>query len=759
MLGEVPSVAMSSDLKRLRGASRSRFVLLVATALIVAACSSSDDDSSAETDPGADVDVDAPADPTTTPAPAGTTEVPDDPATPAGSADVPNDPPAADVPPIVDQLRRAGSDVALFSGAGALTTFVAPNLATDHDDPGSAVFAYLEQFGETYGVAEPASRFEIIRTEDTSLGTVVRLVQTLDGLPVFAGEVAVTVSPEGEIVSVAGVVAPDAIVAEPTLTGVEAVAAATEAAGGVAAAEPELVVYSPAVVAAAIDPPLPAWTVRVLVDDGGATLEDVVVISAVDGAVLLRAGIDATEQNWDLSDAENAVNDDGDGTVADATPIYEMRDGTRTELASPDTDAVLAADNLSASWNYFMDTHGRDGHDGEGGSCDVFVHVGVDWRNASATGNCVIRFGDAEPYAQSLDVMVHEFTHAVAAQTAGLLYADQSGAISEHYADFFAVMVDRSDWVIDIVDRDLSAPAVDRFSEFVSTSGDYGGVHTNSGIGNHAGYLVAADGTNTHADTGVAVEGIGRAKAESLWYATLQSLSPLVGYPAWACATVSTARGMDDLDDDDVQSVVDAMKAVELIEQADGAEPVCLYSITGSPTTPTPSTTEPGAPELDCQLADLWRLQDQQFLDEIARVTGEAGVQLEYYAGDYLLRIDADGSVVSERQNWSLRAASPAGAVVIVISGSETGTWNAADSTLSIESDGGAAEVSLFLEIDGALTPVPFGVEVPVDIEAVTGTGSFECDGDLLTVTITTEEGPFVTTWDRANAGVEGVTS
>ncbi len=436
--------------------------------------------------------------------------------------------PATDpvVPPIVDALRRSGADADLFSGRGDLTTFVAPGYDAGTDDPEQAAWSYLTAFGAAYGVSDPSTRFELVSVTETAVGAIVRLRQLLDGRPVFAGEITVSVAPDGEVLGVNGVVAPDADVPDAILSDVDAVEAATAATGGRAGDPPELVVFSPAVDATDPAPPVPAWAVPVLVDDEGVWLEEIVVVSAIDGTILVRAGIDMTGENWDLSDTANEVDDDGKAVYDNATLIFETRSGDRTQMSEPDGDASGAAENFSTTWAYWFDTHARDSFDDAGGTCDIYVHVGVNWKNASSNRNCFVRIGDANPYAQSLDVLAHELTHSVTGQTSGLLYEGESGALNEHYSDFFATMIDRADWVIDIVNRDTAAPAIDRYSEFLVTDEDKGGVHSNSGIGNHVGYLVAADGTKAHADTGVEVTGIGREQTEALWYAVLQSLAP-----------------------------------------------------------------------------------------------------------------------------------------------------------------------------------------------------------------------------------------
>jgi hypothetical protein len=137
--------------------------------------------------------------------------------------------------------------------------------------------------------------------------------------------------------------------------------------------------------------------------------------------------------------------------------------------------------------------------------------------------------------ARGLDVAGHEMSHGVIQNTANLEYISQSGALNESYADIFGAMIDREDWRMgeDVVKltafpsgalRDLSNPnnggsspsdpgwQPKNMNEFVNLENtpeqDNGGVHINSGIPNHAFFLLASN--------------IGREKAEQIYYKALR---------------------------------------------------------------------------------------------------------------------------------------------------------------------------------------------------------------------------------------------
>ena len=105
---------------------------------------------------------------------------------------------------------------------------------------------------------------------------------------------------------------------------------------------------------------------------------------------------------------------------------------------------------------------------------------------------------------------------------ANLIYEDESGALNEAFADIFGELLDQdatygdgsaSPWLIAEGSslgtiRSMSNPPAhgdpDQGTEYVCTSNDNGGVHTNSGIANKAAYLIAAGGSfNGRTVTGI----------------------------------------------------------------------------------------------------------------------------------------------------------------------------------------------------------------------------------------------------------------
>jgi hypothetical protein len=212
-------------------------------------------------------------------------------------------------------------------------------------------------------------------------------------------------------------------------------------------------------------------------------------------------------------------------------------------------------------------------------------------------------------YTSADDVVAHELTHGVTQHTAGLVYWYQSGAINESMSDVFGELVDLSDGVGDDAPelrwrlgedlpasaggatRDMADPP--RFAQpdtLSSTLYDYavdyddsGGVHTDSGVPNKTAYLIT-DGTAAEvggAFHGRAFPGIGTARAATLYWATLQMLTPgsdfvdLAAALRQACANLAYTPG-------ECATVDAAVEATELTRWT-GPGPPRTVSMTGGP--------------------------------------------------------------------------------------------------------------------------------------------------------------------------------
>jgi Zn-dependent metalloprotease len=263
----------------------------------------------------------------------------------------------------------------------------------------------------------------------------------------------------------------------------------------------------------------------------------------------------------------------------------------RSEGDAPTGDKAVdeAYDGLGDTYDFYLNIYDRNSIDDEGLPLDATVHFGRKYNNAFWDGQRMV-FGDGDGvlfnrFTVAVDVIGHELTHGVTQDEAQLAYFNQSGALNESMSDVMGVLikqyalkqtVDQADWLIGagllgknihgVALRSMKAPGTafddpilgkdpqpGLMKDYVNTFDDNGGVHTNSGIPNHAFYLVAA------ALGGYAWEHAGR-----IWYETLRDshLRPNTGFRRFARLTLNNAAHLYGANSNEKKAVQDAWKQV-----------------------------------------------------------------------------------------------------------------------------------------------------------------------------------------------------
>ncbi|MDQ1653810.1 MAG: zinc metalloprotease ZmpA, partial [Cryptosporangiaceae bacterium] len=313
-------------------------------------------------------------------------------------------------------------------------------------------------------------------------------------------------------------------------------------------------------------------------------------------------------------------------TTQRADGSYELTDGTRggtetldaknaeyprRETSTPFTDAdddwgngdrsdrpTMAADvhyGLQQTWDYFAGTFGRRGVAGDGKGIYAMVDYGVNAANASWSDSCYcLEFGanvpEERPFS-SLDVVGHEFSHGVTANTAHLEYSGESGGLNEATSDIFGTMVefaaanpaDPGDYLVgEKVDktplRYMDEPSRDGESKSCWYPGvGAEDVHNSSGIGNKFFYqLAVGSGKSSWGDSPTcgdapAVTGIGRDKAAAIWYRALTVyMVSNTNYAGARTATLTAAGDLYGTSSEEYGAVRAAWTAVGV----DGSDPV-----------------------------------------------------------------------------------------------------------------------------------------------------------------------------------------
>jgi len=266
----------------------------------------------------------------------------------------------------------------------------------------------------------------------------------------------------------------------------------------------------------------------------------------------------------------------------------------RGEGDKPSGDAEVdeAYDGLGATYDFYWDIFSRHSIDDAGLPLNATVHFGKKYDNAFWNGQQMV-FGDGDGvlfnrFTISVDVIGHELTHGVTQDEAQLQYFNQSGALNESISDVFGSLVkqyqlkqtaDKADWLIGegllakkvkgVALRSMKAPGTAfndpvlgkdpqpaTMKDYVKTFDDNGGVHTNSGIPNHAFYLAATK-----------IGGYAWEKAGHIWYDTLRDskLRPNATFLRFAKLTVDNASRLYGNKSAERTAVVEAWAEVGLV--------------------------------------------------------------------------------------------------------------------------------------------------------------------------------------------------
>lgn len=247
-------------------------------------------------------------------------------------------------------------------------------------------------------------------------------------------------------------------------------------------------------------------------------------------------------------------------------------DGTLNDRA---TLAVDAQYGVSETWDFYLNTFGREGIAGDGTGSYNRVHYYRNYDNASWSDSCFcMTYGDGDgttygPFV-ALDVAGHEMTHGVTSRTAGLTYSGESGGLNEAMSDIMGTLVefyannssDVPDYLIGEKIAKNGQPL--RWMDDPSKDGNSAAcwsstvknldVHYSSGVANHAFFLMAV-GSGAHTVNGVAynsptcnsstVTGIGNAAAGAIFYRALTTyMTSSTTFSGARTATLSAAADL-----------------------------------------------------------------------------------------------------------------------------------------------------------------------------------------------------------------------
>ncbi|HEX8972834.1 M4 family metallopeptidase [Oryzihumus sp.] len=434
--------------------------------------------------------------------------------------------------------QRSGRVTFIGAGDARVVTRPADVPATGSAD--AAARAYLRHLAPLTGVGEQTVRSA--RVLDQPWGSTVHYQQTSGGVPVFGGDVTVSLDRSHQLTAYSANTSDTTVDTTPRVTADAAASTATASQArrlhlrpsDLRATAPVLSVYDSRLLGTP-GPRTQALVWRTEVTAAGRPdVRELVLVDADRGTVALHF----SEVDQDASPQ----------TVCDFNEVRQASvDCTSNVVPDPSTaggDAQKAYENALATDTFYRSVLGRAGIDGNNlpilSTVQYCPTAGAcPYDNAFWNGRQMV-YGQDLPGA--LDVVGHELTHGVTQYTSGLLYYYQSGAINESLSDVMGELVDQLEGTVAPADRwmigqDVPAdarnlhdlrnmqdptfvhvanpssmpPQPDSMTSTYWFSGatgdgvvDAGGVHENSGVGNKAAYLIAE---GTHLEPGTAFNG------------------------------------------------------------------------------------------------------------------------------------------------------------------------------------------------------------------------------------------------------------
>lgn len=486
-----------------------------------------------------------------------------------GPAPAPVEDPAAEL--------AAVRDNAMEDDLRGLPTISIGKLASLHGEMNNEnVLAYVKRIGNAWelrGASETLGLRGIQR--DASGASHARIDERIHGRRVIGGELIIHADARGDVFMVNGQLVPESARANAEQPKLDAAAALGVAMASLEAVSSSLLGSAELVYVVDGDDALRlAWAEEVRwQDDAGERHHEEIFADATDGVLLTRHPKTHSALYREVFDAKGAFEGPPAG-IPQGTLLF--REGGRSE----DAIAMAAYENVGRAWEFYATKLDRDGIDGRGGKTQVTVHLGQSFDNALYTGivgGNFLAFGDGSgtrfaPLAKSLDIVAHEYTHAVTNHTAALVYLNDAGAINEAMSDIMGAAteahalggVSNKTWMLG---EDVFTPTIEgdalRYLDSPTKDGvscdwypecakppvvDNGGVHTRSGVANLAFKLLVTGGVHPRHKAArgarpVMVDGVGLDDATKIFYTALTSyMTSSADYFQARVATVEAAK-------------------------------------------------------------------------------------------------------------------------------------------------------------------------------------------------------------------------
>jgi cysteine-rich repeat protein len=452
--------------------------------------------------------------------------------------------------------------------------------------------AFLEEHGEAFGLRNAAIELEFLQERTDHFGlTHLSYRQVFDGVPVFGSDVKSHFDRAGRLVTVSASTVPiddlnpvarvsSARAARIAETDVERNLSAQSKPGPLRALEPELVVFRTGLIQGIAGRNHLAYRVEVV--DGQRSVREFIFVDAHNGKVIDRitgiyhgldrkiyaGGLEPQYLVWEEGDTLPFVGIDEDGI----NDLIGFSEDSYNFFATMSGGPYLSFDGADATMLSVFDDP----------ALFCFAGPNASW-NGVSTGYCEGTTAD--------DVVAHEWAHAYTEYTHGLVYQWQPGALNESFSDIFGEIIDHlngagtdtpggvrtadgsecsayqpsgsgtDDSVRWLVGEDADAffgairdmwrpecysnPGRVGSSDYWCSADDGGGVHTNSGVPNHAFALLVDGGTFN----GQTITGIGLTRAAQIyWHAMTAYQGPATDFADHADALEASCTALIGID-------------------------------------------------------------------------------------------------------------------------------------------------------------------------------------------------------------------
>ncbi|MEQ7124611.1 M4 family metallopeptidase [Actinopolymorpha sp. B11F2] len=519
-------------------------------------------------------------------------------------------------------VERSGDGVTLLEGADGVVRGL---LADDAPvalpqgmtgSPEDAARTHLERFAAKMGI--DADTLRPAGASKVAGGEVVRLQQYINGLPVVAGDVTATLDHSGGLEAllgetVSGVVeAPTSLFSDARARVVAREYVADKAdvpALGLRVEDQGDWIYNPRLLGAP-GPAVNRETQKLHVSSRDGLIDYTIFVDPGFESVALAYSNNHEAVNRKVCDLDNRdVGVPESAACDDVTVAYSRLEG-QGPSGIADVDTVY--DNLGETAEQYSRLAGLD----------VSALVGGEDRSLRATTRvCATGYQEGCPLANAfwsdtlqqlvygdgvtgLDVTAHELAHGVTAHTSQLYYVYQSGAINESMSDVFGNLIDLAvnpekqgsaeAWFIGedsrpaaasmpVPLRSMADPTATKSPDRLTSSlwdadpdhQDFGGVHSNSGPGNKAAYLIAqGDRFN-----GYDVRGLGLDKTFTIYWTAQRILTSGADYKElFHVLPLSCQKNIGKpgtgITEDDCAQVDKAVRATEMHMDAAESAPV-----------------------------------------------------------------------------------------------------------------------------------------------------------------------------------------